>query len=138
VKPSHGWARATPVFDDERLVSLAGVNPAGKATSITAGMAADADSIDDLDVIRSGGMPALLAEGSSRKGFISNWSPCASVDRTSCTQPNMNAREERVAVPNERFVVELPLGGNRVSQHCWTRSPGSAVARISGTGGRGE
>jgi Transposase DDE domain group 1 len=34
-----------------------GTNPAGKVTSIVAGMAAGADSIDDLDVIRHGGMP---------------------------------------------------------------------------------
>jgi hypothetical protein len=92
VKLPDGWSRATPVFDDERLVSCAGlvpvmglaeeaglseliaervrfngskvksagVNPAGKLTSIIAGMAAGADSIDDLDVIRSGGMPRLF------------------------------------------------------------------------------
>jgi hypothetical protein len=41
-------------------VASAGVNPAGKLTSIIAGMAAGADSIDDLDVIRSGGMPGLF------------------------------------------------------------------------------
>ena len=89
---SHVWSRATPMFDDEKLVSCAGlvpvmalaeraglselisdkvsiketrvrsaaVNPAGKLTSIIAGMAAGADSIDDLDVIRSGGMPLLF------------------------------------------------------------------------------
>jgi hypothetical protein len=94
VKLSHGWSRATPLFDDENLVSCAGlapvmalaeqaglselissrvaiasarvasagVNPAGKLTSIIAGMAAGADSIDDLDVIRSGGMPRLFDE----------------------------------------------------------------------------
>ena len=82
----------TPRFDDENLVSYAGlvpvmalaeraglselisskvaitttrvasaaVNPAGKLTSIIAGMVAGADSIDDLDVIRSGGMPRLF------------------------------------------------------------------------------
>ena len=86
------WSRATPVFDDQHLVSCAGlvpvmalaersglsaliaervrfktsrvksagVNSAGKLTSIIAGMAAGADSIDDLDVIRSGGMPRLF------------------------------------------------------------------------------
>ena len=86
------WSRATPVFDDQHLVSCAGlvpvmglaeraglsdliaervalgatrvasagVNPAGKLTSIIAGMAAGADSIDDLDLIRSGGMPQLF------------------------------------------------------------------------------
>jgi hypothetical protein len=41
-------------------VKSAGANPAGKITSIVAGMAAGADSIDDLDVIRSGGMPHLF------------------------------------------------------------------------------
>jgi hypothetical protein len=39
-----------------------GANPAGKITSIVAGMAAGADSIDDLDVIRHRGMNRLFAE----------------------------------------------------------------------------
>ena len=86
------WSRATPVFDDEHLMSFAGLapvmglaeraglsaliadkvrlrtsrvasagtNPAGKITSIIAGMAAGADCIDDLDVVRSGGMRQLF------------------------------------------------------------------------------
>ncbi|MGH9252198.1 MAG: IS1380 family transposase [Acidimicrobiales bacterium] len=94
MKLSHGWSRATPLFDDENLVSCAGlvpvmalaeragmselisakvaittarvksaaVNPAGKLTAVIAGMAAGADSIDDLDVIRCGGMPRLFAQ----------------------------------------------------------------------------
>jgi hypothetical protein len=41
-------------------VKAAGANPAGKLTSVIAGMAAGADSIDDLDVIRSGGMKQLF------------------------------------------------------------------------------
>jgi hypothetical protein len=94
VRLSHDWSRATPLFDDERLVSYAGlvpvlalaekaglsqlisakvaidplatrvasagVNPASKLTSIVAGMAGGADCIDDLDVIRSGGMSRLF------------------------------------------------------------------------------
>jgi Transposase DDE domain group 1 len=92
VRLSQGWSRATPVFDDENVVSLAGlipvmalaeraglseliaarvdlgstavasagVNPAGKLTAVVAGMAAGADSIDDLDVIRSGGMARVF------------------------------------------------------------------------------
>lgn len=36
-------------------VASAGSNPAGKLAAIIAGMAAGADSIDDLDIIRSGG-----------------------------------------------------------------------------------
>jgi len=94
VKLPHAWSKPTPLFDDERLVSCAGLvpvmalaeqagltelitervkvasnrvasagaNPAGKVTSIIAGMAASADSIDDLDVIRSGGMKRLFTE----------------------------------------------------------------------------
>jgi hypothetical protein len=38
-----------------------GANPVGKITSIVAGMAAGADCIDDLDVIRHGGMKRLFA-----------------------------------------------------------------------------
>src|SRR3954452_15768007 len=91
VKLPDVWSRATPVFDDENLVSYAGLvpvmalaeraglsdligrrvgftssrlqsagaNPAGKLTSIVAGMAAGADSLDDLDAIRSGGIAAV-------------------------------------------------------------------------------
>ena len=92
MKLQDGWSRAVPVFDDERLVSCAGLvpvmglaeqtrlveliadkvvfktsrvasagaNPAGKLTAIIAGMAAGADCIDDLDLIRSGGMARLF------------------------------------------------------------------------------
>jgi hypothetical protein len=43
-------------------VKSAAVNPAGKVTSIVAGMAAGADCIDDLDLIRSGGMSKVFGE----------------------------------------------------------------------------
>ena len=88
----HRWSRAAVRFDDENLVSCAGLvpvmslaeraglsglvdehvaindplipstgaNPAGKITSIIAGMVAGADSIDDLDLIRHGGMSRLF------------------------------------------------------------------------------
>lgn len=46
-------------FVDERVKSGA-ANPTPKLTSIIAGMAAGADSIDDLDVIRSGGMKQMF------------------------------------------------------------------------------
>ncbi len=94
MKLPHSWSRATPLFDDDNLVSCAGLvpvmalaeqaglcdlvaqrvdlgqtrvrsagaNPAGKVSSIVAGMAAGADSIDDLQVVRSGGMRRLFAE----------------------------------------------------------------------------
>ena len=89
---SHAWRGNSAVFDDDNLVSHAGLvplmelakqaglsrlldehvrftservksgaaNPTPKLTSIIAGMAAGADSIDDLDVIRSGGMKKLF------------------------------------------------------------------------------
>jgi hypothetical protein len=43
-----------------RLPGDVGANPAGKATTIVAGMAAGADSIEDVDLVRHGGMPTLF------------------------------------------------------------------------------
>jgi hypothetical protein len=92
VQGSHAWRGDSAVFDEDNLVSHAGLVPlmelaeqAGlsrlldehvrftservrsgaanstpKLTSIIAGMAAGADSINDLDVIRSGGMKKLF------------------------------------------------------------------------------
>ena len=86
---SHGTRSVDVQFDDVNLVSCAGLvpvmrlaehvglaglvdrrvrpdlstgaNPGGKATAIIAGMAASADSIDDLDLLRHGGMGRLFA-----------------------------------------------------------------------------
>jgi hypothetical protein len=92
VQGSHTWRGDSAVFDEDNLVSHAGLVPllalaeqAGlsrllgehvgftcervksgaanatpKLTSIIAGMAAGADSIDDLDVIRAGGMKQVF------------------------------------------------------------------------------
>jgi hypothetical protein len=81
VKPSH---TIRPVFDDPDLVSAAGLVPAlrlaesagfhdllgalsvpaanagAKAASVVGGMLAGADSIDDLDLLRHGGMVRLF------------------------------------------------------------------------------
>jgi len=82
VKASH---KVSPVFDDPNLVGSAGLVPAmllaesaglhdlthqhlsvasasaaAKTTAIVAGMVTGADSIDDLDVLRHGGMPRLF------------------------------------------------------------------------------
>ncbi len=81
MKPSH---TIRPVFDDSNLVSAAGLvpllrlaesaglyellkglsvdspNPIAKATSVVGGMLAGADSIDDLDLLRHGGMGRLF------------------------------------------------------------------------------
>lgn len=89
---SHAWRGDSAVFDEDNLVSCAGLvpllelaeqaglsrlldehvrfacervksgaaNSTAKLASIIAGMAAGADSIDDLDVIRAGGMSKLF------------------------------------------------------------------------------
>lgn len=84
----HDFAKTHAIFDEERVVAYGGlgpvmrlaercalgelageyvaptgwdgVNPAAKIGSIVAGMACGADSIDDLDVLRHGGMDKLF------------------------------------------------------------------------------
>ena len=86
----HSAARTRAAFDNENIVSFAGLvpvmrlaqdaglhelvaervklgtsigsNPAGKISTIVAGMAAGADSIADLDALRHGGMGALFGQ----------------------------------------------------------------------------
>jgi Transposase DDE domain group 1 len=48
------------IDDRVRIPGSAGANPAAKVASIVAGMLTGADSIDDLDVIRHGGMGRLF------------------------------------------------------------------------------
>src|SRR4051794_41729028 len=48
------------VADRVRLPGDTGSNPAGKVATIVAGMLAGADSIDDLNIARHGGMPSLF------------------------------------------------------------------------------
>jgi hypothetical protein len=92
VRVSHRFTAASAVFDEDNLVSHAGLvpllglaeqtrlprilaervsiktpriksgsaNPAPKLLTVIAGMCAGADSIDDLDVLRAGGMPVLF------------------------------------------------------------------------------
>ena len=92
MKVSHRFAPDSAVFDDDNLVSCAGLvpvmtlaertglvellaekvhiaepkvksgaaNPAAKLATLVAGMCAGADSIDDIDVVRSGGMTTLF------------------------------------------------------------------------------
>jgi Transposase DDE domain group 1 len=92
VQASHTWRSDSAMFDEDNLISHAGLvpllelaeqtelsplldqhvrftcervksgaaNATPKLTSIIAGMAAGADSIDDLDIIRSGGMKQVF------------------------------------------------------------------------------
>jgi hypothetical protein len=95
VKVSHRFGVGSAVFDDDHLVSCAGLvpvmtlaeqtglsrliaekvriaepriasgaaNPAPKLATVVAGMCAGADCIDDIDVVRSGGMNTLFDAG---------------------------------------------------------------------------
>jgi Transposase DDE domain group 1 len=92
VQVSHRFAAGSAVFDDERLLSYAGLvpvmtlaeqtwlgrlladevhigepriksgaaNPSPKLVTVVAAMCAGADSIDDIDVLRSGGMKTMF------------------------------------------------------------------------------
>ena len=92
MRVSHRFASDSAVFDDDHLVSCAGLvpvmtlaeqtglgrlldkkvciaapriksgaaNPAPKLATVVAGMCAGADSIDDIDVVRSGGVKTLF------------------------------------------------------------------------------
>ncbi len=92
MKVSHRFTASSAVFDDEHLVSCAGLvpvmalasqtglpqlvadkvhiaepriksgaaNPSPKLTTLIAGMCAGANSIDDLDLVRAGGMKTLF------------------------------------------------------------------------------
>jgi hypothetical protein len=92
VQVSHGFGADSAVFDDDNLVSCAGLvpvmalaeqaglsgllaqrvcikdskiksgaaNPAPKLATLIAGMCTGADSIDDVEVVRSGGMKTLF------------------------------------------------------------------------------
>ena len=94
MQSSHTFAVGSAVFDEQNLVSAAGlvpvlelaeqtglsrligervdlpstrvasgaVNPAGKLTTIIAGMMCGADSIDDVNVLRAGGTPRVFGE----------------------------------------------------------------------------
>ncbi|MEU7864464.1 IS1380 family transposase [Nonomuraea sp. NPDC049141] len=59
---SHAASCTQAIFDDEHVISHAaptaadGVNAGAKVISIVAGMACGADSIEDLDLLRHGGM----------------------------------------------------------------------------------
>jgi hypothetical protein len=48
------------VADRLRVPTDKGANASGKVATIVAGMVTGADSIDDLDVVRHGGMPLLF------------------------------------------------------------------------------
>ena len=99
------------VFDDRNLIGHAGLvpvlqlaeraglhdllgahlsvpapNPVAKATSVIAGMLCGADSIDDLDVIRHGGMRRLFDGCGHRPRWAPTCVPSRSVTSVSWTR----------------------------------------------------
>jgi len=111
----HGASRTRALFDDPNVVSCAGLvpvmglaqscglhgllaalvhlgtsigtNPAGKITAIVAGMVTGADSIDDLDVIRHGGMPRCSAGATRRPRWARSCGSSASGTPASSAPP---------------------------------------------------
>lgn len=114
VRLLHGASRVDASFDEPNLVSAAGLvpvlrlaaaaglgrlvadrlrvggpcgaNPAGKVAAIVAGMVAGADCIDDLDVVRSGGLRRLFGcvyAPSTLGSFLRalTWGTCGSWSR---------------------------------------------------------
>lgn len=70
-------------------VKSAGSNPVGKVTSIIAGMSAGADIIDDLDVLRAGGMSRLFGAvyaPATLGQFLREFPPRASLSSGRCPQ----------------------------------------------------
>ena len=53
---------ATKLLLRPTKVRSAGVNPAGKLTSLIAGMCAGADSVADVELIRAGGVAEMFSE----------------------------------------------------------------------------
>ena len=127
VKVSHRFGAGSAVFDEDHLVSCAGLvpvmtladqtglgraalgqkvriaqprvtsgaaNPAPKLATVVAGMCAGADCIDDIDVVRSGGMKALFdgvyAPSTVGTNHIKSWKTHLAADRTSCTKATAN------------------------------------------------
>jgi len=119
VRVSHRFTAGSARFDEDNLVSHAGLvpllglaeqtrlpqilagkvsittpritsgaaNPAPKLLGVIAGMCAGADSIDDLDVLRAGGMPCCSTGSTHRRpsgpccassasATPANWSRC--------------------------------------------------------------
>ena len=71
--PMRGWCRcwnwpsrrvcpccSTSMWCSGERIKSGAANPAAKLTSVIAGMVCGADSVDDLDVVRSGGMKKLF------------------------------------------------------------------------------
>ena len=64
LEPVMRWAESGDlpgiIAQGVRVPGEKGSNPAGKVSTIVAGMVTGADSIDDLDVVRHGGMPTVF------------------------------------------------------------------------------
>lgn len=64
-----GELRAQEVAITEPRIRSAAANPGPKLTTLIAGMSAGEDSIDDVDVLRSGGMSRVFHQVYAPNGF---------------------------------------------------------------------
>ena len=75
------------VTDRAHLSGDTGSNPAGKVTTIVAGMLAGADSIDDLNIARHGGMRSLFTGVYARRRSARLCAPSPTGMCGSCRPP---------------------------------------------------
>ena len=149
---SHRFTPASAVFDDDSLVSCAGLvpvmtlaaqtglptlladkidiavpriksgsaNPSPKLTTVIAGMCAGADSIDDLDVVRSGGMKALF-EGVYAPSTVGTL--LREFTFGHARQLESVLREHLIALCERVRLLRAPISGHSsTSTHCCARS----------------
>lgn len=111
------------VAERVRLGTSIGSNPAGKTATIVAGMVAGADSIDDLDALRHGGMDRLFGQvyaPSTLGSFLREFS------FGHVRQLEAAARELLVALAGRTRCWPGPRGS---PTSMWTRCCGGPTAR---------
>ena len=125
--PALRLAEAAGLHDlIEEHLGVPSPNPAAKATSVVAGMLAGADSIDDPDLLRHGGMPRLFTQVRAPSTLGHRPGPFQTVQQVLPSVPGEAAmRPSSCSTPPQAFdVTGIPLsrlgarrtgGGRRVA-----------------------
>jgi hypothetical protein len=74
-----------------------GSNPAGKVATIVAGMLAGADSIDELNIARHGGMPSLFTSGYAPSTLARVVEPVPTTGRPKWRPSRSSSEKQRLA-----------------------------------------
>jgi hypothetical protein len=142
-KPCTRSKRPKPsaVFDDDNLVSSAGLVPVmalAEQTGLRRLLAAKVRCIDDIDVVRSGGMKTLFGVvyapstverccGSSPSGMPDSWSRCCASTWWRCAGESICLDDRALAVgalahiPSGRFGANsAPKGPTKAHRKSWT------------------